>query len=539
MRYNVGFDLGTHQTKICIEDSINAAEKIYEFLEFAKPDGTKTILFPSMVQINIDGTVSYGYADESQCLQLEGKAVMKPVSISLIDMPAKPSMPPKRKAQYPKRPIEDPWKDSLLKLKGEKTTLETWKEKCEKIDHTLEQEWHERCEKLMKEYENQCARVKDANLRAQEMYYKQVEVWKKSMEKEFCRFRYFKLRSFTDSGTWTSRLFDSKEISVWYIAYILLILWDKLGQDDIAIQFGAPVSGSGMIRDKMIVERAYSLYIAAYNLAKEYNTIEDYLSATYTELREKTKIEKVSDDIIDQYIFDDIPEAFAGLIAATRQKKMGIGFHILADIGGGTTDMAMFYVDSKTHLPDVITILSFSKGLNYIFERTKETEKLSLEMLQEKFFNSPKSTMFKKAVREYNKAFADNGLIIQNKLLQSFDQSREHHGRRRHELENALKDHPIVYCGGGSIYPSLHIPFGFFTDKKYIDKQLLNIKNVRNGENIPNELFAILAISYGLASYEKNLDVGIKCTDVSVVFHKCLPKAKSADFHNEYGLLDD
>lgn len=37
MSYTIGFDLGTHQTKICIQDASNAAEKNYEFLEFTKP----------------------------------------------------------------------------------------------------------------------------------------------------------------------------------------------------------------------------------------------------------------------------------------------------------------------------------------------------------------------------------------------------------------------------------------------------------------------------------------------------------------------
>lgn len=539
MSYTIGFDLGTHQTKICIQDASNAAQKIYEFLEFVQPDGNTTVLFPSIVQINKDETISYGFVDESQCLQLQGVELKQPI-LNLQDMPPKPAMPAKRKAQYPKKPIEDPWKDSLLKLKGEKTSLDIWKDKCAQIDSDIEQKWNEKSKAILKEYEEECSKVKNKNKQAQKKYNFQLQNWQKSlMAKKTCRFRYFKLHAFTNTGTWTNTHFNSEEITVWYIAYLLILLREKLKNNDMSIQFGTPVSASGKDRDKIITEKAYSLYIAAYNLANEYPSMEDYLAATYKELRNKTKIEKVNESIIDQYIFDDIPEAFAGLIAVARKKKLGNGFHILADIGGGTTDMAMFYIDRESKLPDVISILSFTRGLNYIYEETQKYVKVPLEALQAEFFKNSASPLFYTAVSEYKNTFIAYGSSIQQELLKSFDNSREHHGKRRHELERALKDHQIVYCGGGSIYPSLHSPFGFFTDKRQIDKQLLDIRYLRNKKSIPNYLYTILAISYGLASYEKDYKIGIKCTDVSEVFKKCLPKAKLRDYHNEYGLLDD
>lgn len=91
--------------------------------------------------------------------------------------------------------------------------------------------------------------------------------------------------------------------------------------------------------------------------------------------------------MIGEYYFDDLPESFAGLIAVTQKKKLGKGFHILVDIGGGTTDMGLFYVNQNTNLPDVIRLLSFPKGLNFIFEKAQEKNgNLSLKELQELFF---------------------------------------------------------------------------------------------------------------------------------------------------------
>ena len=63
---NIGLDFGTHQSKVCIEDTADPRNRIYTFFKFLRPDGTKTFFLPSVVQINKDNTVSYGFVDESK-----------------------------------------------------------------------------------------------------------------------------------------------------------------------------------------------------------------------------------------------------------------------------------------------------------------------------------------------------------------------------------------------------------------------------------------------------------------------------------------
>ena len=70
MSFTVGLDFGTHQTKVCIEDATNPAQKTYEFVEFNNPFGNPTLLFPSIVQINEDDTLSYGFVNDDLCLYL-------------------------------------------------------------------------------------------------------------------------------------------------------------------------------------------------------------------------------------------------------------------------------------------------------------------------------------------------------------------------------------------------------------------------------------------------------------------------------------
>ena len=67
MCYTVGLDFGTHQTKVCIEDASNPSQKNYEFVEFTDLTGKSTVLFPSIVQIHQDNTVSYGFIKENLC----------------------------------------------------------------------------------------------------------------------------------------------------------------------------------------------------------------------------------------------------------------------------------------------------------------------------------------------------------------------------------------------------------------------------------------------------------------------------------------
>lgn len=537
MSYTVGFDLGTHQTKICIQDNTNAAEKIYEFLEFKKPDGTSSVLFPSIVQINTDDTVSYGFVDDQQCLELSGTPIEKP-SIYLEERPSLPQSPHKKQAKYPKKPIYDPWKDSLMKLKGLKTSIDKWEDECANIDATINTDWKRQCSIITAEYDRICESINSDNNNKKMEYEREFAQWKESQEKERCNFRYFKLRALTDSGVWKHSSFTAQEISVWYIAYLLITLSEKL-DDDFYIQFGTPVSGNHMNRDKAITECAYSVYIAAYKLSKKYSSSSEYLKASYKELRRHTDLCRVNEEIINEYFFDDIPEAFAGLIAVTTQKRLGTGFHLLADIGGGTTDIAMFFVDHKTLLPDVISISSFAKGLNYVFEQTQFEENKSLNDLQELFLINSNNSMFESAVKEYIRILIDNGELFENCLFDAFCSSMYYHGRSPSELSKVLDNQPIIYCGGGAVYTQFHISIGHFTDVRKIDKELLNIKHVRNNNQITDKLYPILAISYGLASYTKPFDGSVKCTDISVIFKKYLPQKNIVHPHEEYGLLDD
>ena len=64
----IGLDFGTHQTKICVQHTPDEGhgEPNYEFFQFSDLQGNNTYFLPSVIQINDDDTLSYGYVDASR-----------------------------------------------------------------------------------------------------------------------------------------------------------------------------------------------------------------------------------------------------------------------------------------------------------------------------------------------------------------------------------------------------------------------------------------------------------------------------------------
>lgn len=61
----VGLDFGTHQTKVCIEDK-QGAETHYKFLRFRNLGGQLLYTFPSVIYIDEDRMLHYGYAPQNK-----------------------------------------------------------------------------------------------------------------------------------------------------------------------------------------------------------------------------------------------------------------------------------------------------------------------------------------------------------------------------------------------------------------------------------------------------------------------------------------
>lgn len=537
MRYIIGFDLGTHQTKICILDAANPDNKFYEFMEFENTEREASPLLPSIVQINEDKTVSYGYVDLSLQMPGEGYESMKPRKPVLQDMPVEPKPPEYVEPACPERPALT-WKDKVRALLHLKTSRDEWEQKCKNISEQAWKEWKDACEMNKIMYTSLCESVRKNNEDNLESYREELAKWIEEKGGKYV-FRYFKQKAFTGIGKWDAEAFSAEEVTVWYIAYVLHLVKEKIG-DDFVAQFGVPIGNYNSANDKRIRERAYCLYVAAYNLYAKYADVNAYRKASYEELRGNTHIAAYVPDA-EKGIFDDLPEAYAGLFPLVDSGYINGGFNLLVDIGGGTTDMALFCVNYKERQPDVIEMKSIQKGLNYIFEKSSDGTLKDLRKMQERFRREPEAQVFTDSIEEYHEELKALSVGLSDRLWKAFNFYKKRDNLSKSSLRYALENQRVIYCGGGSVYEILHQQFPYFTDIKCINQQLLNINNLINVDHIPNNLYPILATSYGLASYQKKYgEDEVKCTPVEDVFRNIFSEDtdESRHYDYEYGITD-
>ena len=80
-----------------------------------------------------------------------------------------------------------------------------------------------------------------------------------------------------------------------------------------------------------------------------------------------------------------------------------------------------------------------------------------------------------------------------------------------HRLLDALKNRPLVYCGGGSTFKTLRVSYGGYQDKKQISHKEWNAKSIKDiDEIIDEELCPILSTAYGLAISTENDNIVMK-----------------------------
>lgn len=504
MSYTIGLDFGTHQTKICIEDSSNPAQKIYEFFEFTTPEGNKTVLLPSIIQINKDNTVSYGFVDESKCKTDEENSPSKPIYTKpdpplLQSLPAKPTPTP-----YPEKVTK---KKSLKGLSfaeqleyafkvqsSESVTDSDYTALCKDIDIFNKEQFDQ--------WEVECATIRDNNNRIEKEYQDlcsrseakhavDISNWEKEIAKRRLLFRYFKLASFYEKE-W-DRIISPEMLSTWYIANLIFLLEEKYGTD-ILIQMGIPSTMTTESTEEAKNSLAIRMFIAARRLVEQYKSHESFLKANYKELLTSTKLpDTYSTKDKWDYGIETMPEAFAGLYAIIHQGRISDGMSLLVDIGGGTTDLAFF---SKTeNTPDIHYIVSYPRGMNFILEQFQNKNDISISEII-RLFNSRENHSLRNAQDYYH---TDLKKLTEKRIIEKVKSDfRKTSNFPIEALEKALVDRPVVYCGGGSTFKSMRKSLHSFTEVSVINKSLLAIPYLKN-KNIPTELFTILSTSYGLS----------------------------------------
>ena len=515
-QYTIGLDFGTHQSKICYEDASDSRNRVYTFLEFKTDKGKRSLFLPSVVQINKDKTLSYGFVDENDALVIgqehgfDEPTYEQPTPKTLRTLPPrKPERVPVSIGKYleqfsktvvtgrgrkrkTKTILSIPRNGAEARYAEYKANLEhqnridyfAWKHDCDQIELSNN--------RILKEYEAECHE-------AEKEFRKKHKYWEDSVKDKKAIYKYFKIATFSQDYPWSADI-SPKIISTWYLTYVLFCIFEQL-PDNTPVQMGIPESIGDEYSD-IQKRNAEDVYYTAYYLYKHFSSKEKFLKATYEDILLNTDFDLYKSIDMDAEQWSQVlllPEAFAGLLMAAKQGKIGIGMTLLADIGGGSTDISLFNVEESKNsreglIPNVSRIISLHKGLNYIYSLYKQEHyNKSFEQIRALFARSPES--FQNEIEEFRQEII---AIVNKEVYAPLYMAGLNRGIPKERIMSVLLDRPVVYSGGGGVYEEFHQRIHIFTEPLSLSKELLSVKNVSN-KKVTDEELSILAVAYGLS----------------------------------------
>lgn len=453
----IGLDFGTHQTKICVQRTPDEGhgEPNYEFFKFVDLQGNYTYFLPSVIQINNDDTLSYGFVDETR-------------------RKSEPEPPHKESVTLEEVFDVAYMADGLYReYSTDKNTPED-KQVLEKMLQIRLQNIKARNNLRLKESERQ--------------YEKEFKDYKDASNV----FRYFKQATFI-GGEWNRvTSISNRTLCIWYLAYVIFLL-EKEYDTNFSINMGVPVDEVTYDANKRLaVEILASSYYLVEDVYK--NDFDSFLNEKVDNLLKKTENRRFSQELKEEYWINIFPEAYASLIALTSRGKLPTGMSLTADIGGGTTDISFFTIEDGN--PMIYKFWSIPRGLNYVAARSGfdyaegDFQRRANQDVIDKY-NRKKHELVYNLVRDLQRKIQDETSIpVQN-------------------LRDALKDRIIVYSGGGSTFSFLTKPIDTFTDIRVIDSTVWNEENVKDKASI-SKLSALLTTAYGLSVSKSDTEVKLK-----------------------------
>lgn len=453
----IGLDFGTHQTKICVQRTPDEGrgEPNYEFFLFTDLQGNKQYFLPSVIQINKDDTLSYGYVDSQK-------------------MKAQPDKPTKMVVE-----LEEEFNIAEM--------AEKLYDKYANEDNTPE-DMYVLAEMLKIKLQNVEARNAKRKVEAEDFYDNQLKLHQEAKNV----FRYFKQATFI-GGEWNRVTpISNRTLCVWYLAYVIFLLEEKFGKD-FSINMGIPADeGTYEVKKRLAVEILSAAYYLVEDVYK--NNLDDFLNEKYDVLLTRTVNRPFSKEMKEEYWINIFPEAYANLTALTSRGKLPTGMSLTADIGGGTTDISFFTIEEGN--PMIYKFWSIPRGLNYIAERSgfdyadgDFTSKAHQEVIEK--YNRKKHELVYNLVKDLQRKIKNETSIpVEN-------------------LREALRDRILVYSGGGSTFSFLTMPIDTFTDVRVIDDSIWNEENIKD-KSVASKLSVLLTTAYGLSVSKSDEDIKLK-----------------------------
>ncbi len=460
----IGLDFGTHQTKICVKRTPDEGhgEPNYEFFKFKDLEDNSHYFLPSVIQINDDDTLSYGFVDKKRL-----KAEMKEPTRQEVELEGEFDVEMEAERLFSQYGTSD---NSIndIKVLSDMLTI-----RLSNIKRRNKEKRHE----VEKIYNEERKRYIDS---------KNV-------------FRYFK-QSYFIGGYWEqSRKYSARLLCIWYLAYVIFLLEEQFGTE-FSINMGVPTDDEKYAKMQQL---AVEILASAYYLVEDVyeNDMKSFLNEKIEDLISKTDQKKYSDNLKDEYYINVFPEAYASLIALSSQGRITPGMCLTADIGGGTTDISFFTVQKEGL--KIYKFWSIPHGLNSIakysgFEYQEGNFENRIKHNVIGLFNQKKHDVVDKLVKDLIKRIQKTGVPVKN-------------------LMDKLNGRVLVYAGGGSTFHELTSPIYLFTDVNLVDDSIWREQNVKEIRKVAN-LSPLLSTAFGLTQSENDDDVKLKSYDTLLEF---------------------
>lgn len=510
MALTVGLDFGTHQTKVCIEDRADKLHPVYRFFEFADLQGNQQVILPSVVQINSDDTLSYGFVDEAKAkvskiwrpYDVPKEPTLNKVFTVMQQEPVKPLLPPNPRAVNPEAPQK---------------LFDSWVVQCKQVKNAYlskKKDWNRRMKTFWDNYKSEKKEYDDFQ--------------KKEYESQKCVFRYFKIASLSPYRWPYSISCDT--LSICFLAYVILCLEQVYGQD-FAIQMGIPTGKTAALGKK---RKAVRLLTSAYRLAEDIygGDLDKFLAAKFENLQKEAILLDYSDGLKEDYYIKVFPEAYASLVTLTSRNRLVTGMNLLIDIGGGTTDISFFEIVNQK--PVIFNFESLPFGINYIVENSLRPGVDIYSIKSD--FNSPHIDPSKKKsnISLYASKLRGHERELVGRIYSAF-RTAGLRGIPQKSLDDALEHRPLVYTGGGSMYNVLCSPTYCFSEVHTMTQKDWSGLSVEKFNQLKS-LCPVLSVALGLSIAADSDE--IKLHDVKELFLHLIDKNESG-YTNEYNLLDD
>lgn len=601
MAITIGLDFGTHQTKICIENSDTPTHKTYEFYDW----GGGKFALPSIIQINADHTLRYGSVDMSDCLIGQKKKIVeKPEDFQL------PSRPKSPEQAMPGEPILPPEPTiTLISDNGIKITMSL--SKIVGINHSyskheksqLIEVWEKKCKKLKEEYRNHlrdwikmgqdkqgkpmpvapvlppkpefnspvigatqkqqneyhkwcktCNELRNSHKKALEKYYSDMANYKKWLadwERECARAKRIyeiKIREYQKSlikYPLIYRYFKQATFSSYSWDYeirpeVLTVLYLSYVIFKLEERFGTNFSIQMGIPASESSFKKLKKFAVGY-LIQAYRLVEDVFQNDFEKFL-ATPYEELLKLIPPFEYSDDLKEQY-GIIVLPEAYASLRSLTANSRIPNGMSIM----LDIGGGTTDISFFVINDKKEPQIYHFVSVPKGLNFFLeYEETKKSSSKDFSVKRELEDlpqevFESAYHDfkkNIDGIIKKLTNFLHQDTILRGFQKNAFREAISNRPAIYTGGGCYDIRMREPILDFTDVKYIDKSILAIPNVVFEDTI-NVPYSILATAFGLSIQRLDDDIIVSKKEDLFAPYNLREQNNGWDAHREHGMYED